>query len=174
MAWLYFERGIWGELLVALGVVWLLCFAAVLTYPVSSAALRHRILVAALGWVLLVGTWMSFVLVREQSAGSWLILWLFLVVWGADVGAYFTGRAFGNRKLAVNVSPGKTWEGALGGMVLGVAAGTVTAAAVPALSSLWGLGTWIGLGVVLAAVSVLGDLFESVIKRVQGVKDSGH
>ena len=173
MALLYFQRGVWPELLVMLTIVWLLCFASVVTYPVSSAVLKHRMLVAALGWILLVGTWMSFVLIREHSAGSWLILWLFLVVWGADVGAYFAGRAFGKRKLAVAVSPGKTWEGALGGVVLGVSAGTLTTVVVPALSALWSVGAWLGLGILLAAVSILGDLFESVVKRVCGVKDSG-
>lgn len=170
---LYFQRALWGELLSALGIIWLACFVAVLTYPRSSAVLKQRALAAVLGWILLVGTWMSFVLIRDHAAGAWLILWLFLVVWGADVGAYFAGRAFGKRKLASKVSPGKTWEGVLGGMVLGVTAGTITATLVPGLSGLWGVGGWLGLGVALAAVSVLGDLFESVIKRVSEVKDSG-
>lgn len=173
MALLYLERALWGPSLAAFVVVWLGCFVAVLTYPRSSVALASRPLVAALGWILLVSTWLSFVMIQADPAGAWLILWLFLVVWGADVGAYFAGRAFGRHKLAPRVSPGKTWEGVVGGLVLGVSAATLLAVVVPMLAARGSAFGWLALGIAVGGVSILGDLFESVIKRVQGVKDSG-
>jgi phosphatidate cytidylyltransferase len=97
----------------------------------------------------------------------WLI-WVFMLAWGADIGAYFAGHAFGRRKLAPRVSPGKTWEGVIGGLAL--------ALAVCALGAFWLTPGWVGwlpVIVLLVAVSVFGDLFESVLKRATGVKDSG-
>jgi len=108
------------------------------------------------------------------AGGPWLIVWLLFVVWGADVGAYFTGRAIGRHKLAVLVSPGKTWEGAFGGVALSVVTGTLLGAWIPALVALearpW---RWAVAALALAVVSVFGDLFESALKRARGVKDSG-
>ena len=94
--------------------------------------------------------------------------WLLAAVALADTGAYFTGRAFGRRKLAPAVSPGKTVEGAVGGAVA-VLAWSVCAAALfdGAITR------WLLLGVAVFAAAVVGDLFESTLKRVRGVKDSG-
>jgi phosphatidate cytidylyltransferase len=101
------------------------------------------------------------------------------VVWVADIGAYFAGKAFGKRKLAPTISPGKSWEGAVGGWlaVLAIAAG---AASIPVLGDslparLQVKAGWAGFVVVLTllcAASVVGDLFESMLKRRAGMKDS--
>lgn len=99
------------------------------------------------------------------------MFFLFGLVWMADIGAYFAGRAFGRRKLAPNVSPGKTIEGAIGGFL---------GAMLVLISAPWVFGAgrfdWLplaGLCVVVIAASVLGDLTESLFKRQRGVKDSG-
>lgn len=107
--------------------------------------------------------------------GAYWVTQLFVLVWGSDIGGYFFGRAFGRRKLAPRISPGKTWEGVVGGLVLGLGAATLchlllgSVGMAPALSA--PLAT-VG-GLVVIAVAIAGDLFESMLKRQAGVKDSG-
>ncbi|MBU6419602.1 MAG: phosphatidate cytidylyltransferase [Proteobacteria bacterium] len=93
---------------------------------------------------------------------------LILVIWGTDIGAYAVGRLLGGRKLAPRISPGKTWSGALGGLVLGGACGAGLAAV-----TLGAPGYAFGAGLVLSFIAQAGDLLESAIKRKLGVKDSG-
>ncbi|HMH30371.1 MAG TPA: phosphatidate cytidylyltransferase [Steroidobacteraceae bacterium] len=102
------------------------------------------------------------------ARGPLLVLWLVLMVCAADIGAYFAGRAFGRRKLAPRVSPGKTWEGAVGGlaMVALVAAGGALYFGLPPLIVIVFGG---GVGI----FSVIGDLTESMFKRAAALKDSG-
>jgi phosphatidate cytidylyltransferase len=102
----------------------------------------------------------------SPSYGLAAILWIFAVVWGADVAAYFAGRAIGGPKLWPSVSPGKTWSGAIVGALAGAVLGLMLAAWTNRLMPLF----WLGL--VTAIVSALGDLFESALKRRFGVKDS--
>ena len=95
-------------------------------------------------------------------------------LWSADIGAYFVGRAYGRRKLALAVSPGKTWEGAVGGLVCTVLLATGLVLVVPALRMVpFSLTAWALLAFALGAISIVGDLFESVLKRETGAKDSG-
>ena len=102
------------------------------------------------------------------------------IIWCADIGAYFFGRAFGKRKLAVRVSPGKSWEGAIGGLVTVLVVAAIAwwlFPQAPVLSSVLaeraGLAlTLFGLTLIVA-LSIVGDLFESLLKRSRGVKDSG-
>ncbi|HVU29339.1 MAG TPA: phosphatidate cytidylyltransferase [Sphingomicrobium sp.] len=104
--------------------------------------------------------------IRER-AGINLLLWVFIVTWSTDIGAYFAGRALGRRKLAPTISPGKTIEGLLGG----IAAATLLGGAFVLAT---GLGRWLLLfAPVLAVAAQAGDLFESAMKRRAGVKDSG-
>jgi phosphatidate cytidylyltransferase len=101
--------------------------------------------------------------------GAWWLLMVLLGVWGFDAAAFFTGRTFGRHKLAPKISPGKTWEGVLGGFVLSIVAAlllTVRPLGVP-----WYLA--IVLGILLGIAAVIGDLAESLIKRQMHVKDSG-
>jgi phosphatidate cytidylyltransferase len=100
------------------------------------------------------------------------ILWLFAIVWGADVAAYFAGRAIGGPRLWPRVSPGKTWSGAIAGALAGAALGLVLSLIlVPGPPR---IGPVFALGLAAAVVSELGDLFESAVKRRFGVKDSSH
>ena len=103
----------------------------------------------------------------NNESGLALLVWVFIVTWSTDIGAYFAGRRFGKRKLAPAISPGKTVEGLYGG----IAAATL-------LGGTWVLVTHLGLALLvlappLAAAAQAGDLFESSMKRRAGVKDSG-
>ena len=109
----------------------------------------------------------SVVLLRvSPSFGLASILWLFAVVWGTDIAAYFAGRLIGGPRLWPSVSPGKTWSGAIVGALAGAVLGLMLAAWTNRLAALF----WLGLAT--AIVSELGDLFESALKRRFGVKDS--
>ncbi len=110
-------------------------------------------------------------LAQPLEAGRGILLYALCLVWAADIGAYFAGRRWGRRALAPRISAGKTWEGLAGGLL---------AVCVYALAAAWLLGVpaaswpaWTALAVVAGAVSVAGDLFESLLKRGAGVKDSG-
>ena len=122
----------------------------------------------AAGGVLYAGALVASVgLLRvSPSFGMAAILWLFAVVWGADIAAYFAGRLIGGPKLWPSVSPGKTWAGAIVGAFAGAVLGLMLAAWTNRLAALF----WLGLAT--AIVSELGDLFESALKRWFGVKDS--
>src|SRR5208283_1683631 len=102
----------------------------------------------------------------SPNFGIAAILWLFAVVWGADIAAYFAGRLIGGPRLWPTVSPGKTWSGAIVGAFAGGVLGLMLAAWTNRLAALF----WLGLAT--AIVSEFGDLFESAIKRRFGVKDS--
>jgi len=163
----------WVGLLGGVCVVWAGAVVVVLRFPVSGGWLRRPLLIA-LGWAMVLAAWLALVVLKSAPAGPWLLVWLFVLVWGADIGAYFAGRRFGSHKLAPAVSPGKTWEGAAGGLLLAAAACMALAAWTPPLQGLaWPAAAWLGLIVVLTPVSVFGDLFESALKRHRGVKDSG-
>jgi len=107
----------------------------------------------------------------EQTLSAHLLLFFFLVLMGSDAGAYYVGRALGKRKLAPSISPGKTWEGAIGGVV--------AAMAMAALAHFWffrelPLKYILPLAVIMMVVGVLGDLAESALKRGAGAKDAAN
>ena len=114
-------------------------------------------------------------LVYLHSAGEdgpWRVLFVLVIVWVADISAYFAGRRFGNRRLAVVTSPGKSVEGAAVGIVAAAMLGMATGLWLDLEAELCVLFTT--LYVVVAALSVLGDLMESLAKRRSGVKNSGN
>ncbi len=114
----------------------------------------------------------SLIYLHGQLAnGGWVVLYLMSLVWIADIGAYFSGRRFGRVKLAPGISPGKTWEGVIGGLALNVLWMLLIYFQTGLLET--GLGWFIAIGLVTSAISVVGDLFESILKREAGVKDSG-
>lgn len=106
----------------------------------------------------------------HRDQGAWLVLFLLALVWLADVGAYFAGRAFGRHKLAPQVSPGKTWEGVVGAYV---ATAFVVYAGWKAGLSFGPAWYFAFVCLLTVAISIIGDLAESMFKRQQGVKDSG-
>jgi phosphatidate cytidylyltransferase len=168
LSWLAWSHPEWHrELLLAGAAFWVFAVAVVVGYPASGRWLNRVVLVVA-GWLVLLAAWLALVVVRDRPGGGHWLLWLMVLVWAADIGAYFAGRAFGKRKLAPAVSPGKTWEGVFGGAALAL---VVTAAALM-VAAQW-RASWLPAVVALVVISVFGDLFESVLKRHRGVKDSG-
>ena len=150
-----------GVVLLALLAVFLLGLAI----PDSSGESRW----GAWGILYVVLPVVSMSMVRgDTTAGLVGILFLFAVVWGTDIFAYFIGRAIGGPKLAPAISPGKTWSGAVGGAVCGTAAG-IAVLVVAGTSAGW---AFVAIAVVLSVFSQIGDLFESWIKRRFGMKDS--
>ena len=161
--------------------VWVLGGAYVLragpaAWPGLAPAVR-----SGLGLALLWTAWLA--LASARVVGVNFILSVFCLVWAADISAYFGGRAFGRRKLAPGISPGKSWEGVwsgmLGALLLAAAWAWLDASFVPDSASLytrlharlgWGVGALVV--VFLTAMSVVGDLFESLVKRSAGAKDS--
>jgi len=126
---------------------------------------------AVVGWMVLIPTGLAMMDLRATS--PWLLLGIMALVWVADVAAYFAGRRFGKNKLAPSISPGKTWEGVLGA-VLGVSLFVALAGCFSGL--VHGYPNFLMLIFVSwlwVALSVIGDLFESAVKRQAGVKDSG-
>jgi phosphatidate cytidylyltransferase len=111
-------------------------------------------------------------LVRKLAQGVELLLIFFITIWAIDIAAYFVGKAFGTRRLAPRVSPGKTVAGGVGGLVAGLAAPPVLAAAFFREAGLGWAGALL-VGAVLVAGDLAGDLAESAFKRDAGVKDSG-
>ncbi|HQT25468.1 MAG TPA: phosphatidate cytidylyltransferase [Burkholderiales bacterium] len=133
---------------------------------------RHPVVMTLVGWVVLMPTWLALIDLRLH--GPWLLLGIMAVVWIADTAAYFSGRLFGEHKLAPTISPGKTWEGV---------AGASAAVAVYAWALIFFGNTdslaigpfWlIPCSLLLMGFSILGDLFESQLKRNAGLKDSGN
>ncbi len=141
------------------------------TWLIVGWKVKQPVLMALVGWAVIIPTGLAMMDLRQIS--PWLLLFIMCLVWVADSAAYFAGRRFGKNKLAPSISPGKTWEGVAGAM-LGVSAyvvlvwsfsqGLAQYAMLPVLllAAWW----WVGL-------AVIGDLFESAIKRQAGVKDSG-
>jgi phosphatidate cytidylyltransferase len=162
--------------LAAGAAVWLYLLALLFWTIVVPAWLYFKwrvsapVLMMLAGWVVLVPAWFA-VATLQASAG--LLLMLMLVIWIADTAAYFAGRRFGRRKLAPQISPGKTWEGVIGAviavLIYGIAVGVVLQ---PDANVYDRAGLLVFIGV-LTAFSIIGDLFESWIKRQAGTKDSG-
>ena len=137
-------------------------------FPSSAIIWGSSIMRALMGWFVLIPAWLACIYLRAENNGAWLILMVVFIIAAADIGAYFTGRAVGKRKLAPNVSPGKSWEGVVGGMVFAVIIGM-------AFNWVFGRDQWFILLLILiptALISVIGDLLESMVKRHRGVKDS--
>ena len=172
--------GLW----LAAGAVWVLAGAWVLHRGVSAWSDHPRVLRLLSGLLALCLAWLA--VAQARVIGINFLLSILVLVWVADIGAYFSGRTFGGRfsrsKLAPSISPGKSWEGVWGGMAGVIALAfawrwldTAWASSVPSLySHLSRHSGWLLLivAIFMAAMSVVGDLFESLVKRSAGVKDS--
>ncbi len=176
LAWLHLPLGILFGVLVGACLFWLVLAPVWLAakWQLRSAGNLNFLL----GWALLLPAGLALLLLRGDG---WPLLAVLMVAWIADSAAYFTGKAFGRNKLAPTISPGKTWEGAAGA-VLGVALyswllpkyfsffpGMEITASATLQSAIW-----IACGGLLTAVSIVGDLLESLFKRQAGMKDSSN
>lgn len=130
---------------------------------------------SVVGVFAMLATWLSLILLLLHK-GPWFLVSLLALIWFADVAAYFSGKTFGRRKLAPRVSPGKTWEGALGGVVAAVVwvfvSGQWSGTFGQALLAQWPWFFALVFAAGLGAISIVGDLFESLLKRRAGFKDS--
>jgi phosphatidate cytidylyltransferase len=159
------------NLCLAASVLWAVIFLWVQGYPSSAILWSPRPILGLLGLVLLSITWVAIVLIIHQPHGAWLLLFAFAVVALADIGGYVAGNLFGKHKLAALVSPGKTWEGFAGGILLQcILIASMTSFMPEKITT----GMLLALVIPVSLYSVLGDLFESMVKRHGGVKDSGN
>ena len=156
-------------LLVAVGV-WAFIFLWIQGYPSSAILWSARPVLGLLGLILLAFTWIAIVTILDYESGQWLLLLAVVIIALADIGGFFAGKYFGKHKLAPIISPGKTWEGFAGGLVLAVI--LVGSLVWFMFGNVSVIGLWL-LVISVALYSVLGDLFVSMIKRHSGVKDSG-
>lgn len=157
---------------------WVTALLLILTYPRSAVLWRNsRTLAIIFGVLTIVPFFWGIFALRQygyeqnQETGAWWLLYIMLLVWGSDSGAYFFGKAFGKYKLAAKISPSKTWEGLLGGLL--------SAALISCLFSYYAplnIATekLVICSIVAVLASILGDLTESMFKREADIKDSGH
>lgn len=159
--WLFYQ----SLLIFAISLIFWILLVPVLLAKYFIA--RNKVVLMVIGFLIILPLWLA--LVFAKGANPWLLLSLLATIWIADSTAYFAGKNFGKNKLAPSISPGKTWEGVLGAFI------GVTLFA----SILYGSGLAIHLAVfplfwAVTALGVVGDLFESLIKRQFNKKDSGH
>ncbi|WP_431256163.1 phosphatidate cytidylyltransferase [Roseateles chitinivorans] len=163
------------------GGIWVLGGVRALAAGVAGWPKLSPVLRLVLGAVLLWAAWLALIVARQRGIN--FLLSAMCLVWMADIAAYFSGKAFGKRKLAPAISPGKSWEGAIGGLVGVIVLGFVwvhvidvrvpvdSASLYTVLVKRIGVVSLLAL-VFLSAMSVVGDLFESLVKRAAGAKDS--
>ena len=168
----------WQFSLLLLAVIfWFFIAPFLLAKGINLTLKSLRPFYVVLGLILLPATWFAIIFLREL--GLVFLLSTMALVWVADIGAYFVGKAFGKHKLAAQISPGKSIEGALGGLILCYAYAFVCVFFLPFESTIFGSWAirfgWVPMLIMvtlLTAFSVIGDLFESQLKRLAGVKDS--
>ena len=153
---------------------WLIAFLLIVATERETPLpwLKQKSVVISICIFTLIPPWLAIGQIHAApTLGPVAVIYLFVLVWVADIAAYFAGRAFGRHRLAPTVSPKKSWEGAVGGLV-----GAATVAAIAhqlAFAQAWALAEFVLIGVGLAAISILGDLTESLHKRASDIKDSG-
>ncbi|MGV6987637.1 phosphatidate cytidylyltransferase [Testudinibacter sp. P80/BLE/0925] len=168
-------------LLLAALVWWAVAFLLVVSYPNASQYWQKpRLLQLIFGFFTLMPFLLALLALRlyhynqNPYEGLLLLLYVLVLVWSTDTGAYFCGKAFGKHKLAPKVSPGKTWQGAIGGVLTALVVGVLFVQLSPADFVLRELSLPLLLAISFGtvAVSILGDLTESMFKRQAGIKDS--
>lgn len=151
---------------------WLIALGLVISYPKSALIWGKSFFLRALmGIGVLIPCGLAIYFIRNSKEGLSHLFFLFLLIWGADTGAFFIGKKWGKNKLAPNVSPGKTWQGLAGALFVTT---LIVVSVVFILKIPYERGFLILLfSFVIVLFSVLGDLFESMLKRNSGLKDSG-
>lgn len=161
------------------GERWLsrMLFVSMVTLAVCALVVPHNgshrlpALLSSVFGVLFIGWSLShLILLRHLAAGKWYVFFLCAIVWVGDSVAMYVGKCLGRHKMAPAISPGKTWEGALGGIVGGLGAACLSAYAFLPSLTVW---QSLELGLLIACTAQISDLSESLIKRHAGVKDSG-
>lgn len=152
---------------------WSFALLWVKSYPMSAVLWRTVFMRSLMGLLILVPAWLAAVFLLSFPRGGLLVVIMVVVVAAADIGAYFSGKAWGSHKLAEKVSPAKTWEGFWGGMAGCVLLALVLWYLLPDRASHVGLASVVAVTVTTALASVVGDLSVSMVKRESGVKDSG-
>jgi len=163
-------RAAWvAGLLVPVFAAW--CYALVWLWRYAGQPERQDRpgTVGAAGVVVLASAWLALMGLRNEF-GSGFVLFLLMLIWVADIGAYFAGRRWGRRKLAPAISPGKTWEGVCGAAAAALAFALIGAVVLD-VGSRWP--GFVAVCMIAVGFSIVGDLFESMMKRRRGVKDSG-
>ena len=154
-------------------VFWIVAIIQILLYERSfNNRLRNTPAMILAGLLVLLPAWKALVSLHAMNeSGGYLVLFLMVIIWVADSGAYFAGHKFGRHKLAPSTSPGKTWEGVAGALV----ATSIFALVVYYNTGLMEMNSvaFVTLCLVTVMVSVAGDLYESMYKRIIGIKDSG-
>lgn len=166
LLWMF--PGVWEAALFVMVAFWVGVAGMILTWPRALDMVRSAPFALGMSVPALAGAWLAMVALKSQPDGGWIIVWALALVAIADSGAYFAGRRFGRRRLAPKVSPGKTWEGLVGGAAAGIVWGLGAALWLPGGAWLWLVACIVGI-----IAAVFGDLFESALKRARGVKDSG-
>ena len=156
--------------LVAGLVLWLLSLIAVLSFPKSQRIWGHAWIVALAGLIFLPLFAQTILKIYYRNQGKNLIVYLLCLIWSADIGAYLAGKQWGQHKLIPLVSPGKTREGALGGLILAM---LVAVVGYFYFQPKW-VANWFLIAIVTVLISVLGDLCISMLKRRNKMKDTGH
>ncbi|WP_266169394.1 phosphatidate cytidylyltransferase [Dyella subtropica] len=173
LLWRARDTALW-PMLIGVGVAWWAIVCLWLRhFAFGAAPTRENLLIKlGAGAFVIIPTWVAAMTIhRSEPHGHWWTVLALVIVWAADIGAYFSGRLFGKRKLAPTISPGKTWAGVYGAFVVGALVAGVGG---------WLLGVQgiqlVGLlllSMVTVVASIIGDLLESLMKRHAAVKDSG-
>lgn len=152
---------------------WLMALVLVLLYPRGSRVWGNSVVIKGLmGVFVLVPCWVAVNFIRNDNQGIYVLLFVFVLIWGADSSAYFAGKKWGTTKIAPLVSPGKSVQGVVGALVYAVII-TVLAALLSKPPFIIVISAVI-LAVITVLFSILGDLFESMLKREAGLKDSSN
>lgn len=152
---------------------WTFALLWVKGYPGSAVLWRTVLMRSAMGIMILVPGWMAAVYLLSFSPAGSMMMALVVVVATADIGAYFSGKRFGKHKLAVLVSPAKTWEGFWGGVAACTLLAILLWYQLPERAAHIGMASAVAVILTTALASVIGDLTVSMVKRESGVKDSG-
>jgi phosphatidate cytidylyltransferase len=164
------------RIILAVGAAWwLVACVLVIQYPKQVSLWQAKPVRAVLGLFVLIPMWVGFMTLKSQPHSALIIVYVMLLIWGADTGAYFAGKTWGNKKLAPNVSPGKSWAGFWGGLATtGLIAIVFSVCINQWLSpmTLEGFALLAVMTFITAIISVMGDLVESMMKRHRGIKDS--
>jgi phosphatidate cytidylyltransferase len=151
---------------------WLIATILVITYPRTSSLWGKSLWVRGLmGIMVLMPAWLAANFIRTAENGPYILLFLFILIWGADSGAYFIGKKWGKHLLHSTVSPKKTWEGLIGGLATTLVISLLALYYADTPFKIWPAALLLAFITIL--FSVIGDLFESMLKRIEGLKDSG-